>query len=918
MSKSLILISLIVTIFLGAGLGLYIMNLDHEEEVLGTVNAGPNEDNPKQRLAWRHERLRDPATGEIPPGMRSMEMKFARTLPNDAGSKNLNWLARGPHNIGGRTRALAYDVENPNRLIAGGVTGAIYISENNGEHWIRVTTPDHFPAVSCIVQDTRPGKTNIWYYGSGEARGGYIVSQFYYGDGLYKSTDHGYTWAALEATQGNEPHSFDSEWNFVNRLAIDASNTSEDIVYAAIYGGIRRSSDGGNSWTEVLGAGSPSSYYTELAITTTGVVYASLDSDGADKGLWRSVDGLTWINITPLDTFPPEYERVVVAVSPSNENDVYFLGKTPGYGKFSQAFFGYEDWNSLWKYSYISGDGTGAGGSWENLSEFIPGDSPAVFDNFYSQHSYNMMMTISPHDPELILIGATNLYRSTDGFTSSQNCTQIGGYWVGSTLPAGNWGSYENHHPDLHLAVFHPTDTNMVYSATDGGLYLTNAIYDSIVSWVNINKGYNTTQVYTVGFDRTSTDDVLVAGFQDNANYFVNSSDTTVDWVMPLNGDGSYMGIAPDKEFYILSINRGIVYKMNLNDDGGVLGFNRIDPASVNPDNYLFINPLIMDPNNQEIIYIGAGNQLYRNNQLSSIPYSNQHDSINTGWFGYSSVAGSTVKISCIDVSVDPAHTVWYGTSNRRIFKVENAHIGDPEHIAMPIIQFPSAYVSRIAIHPQHADTVIVVFSNYKVYSLFYTIDGGASWIKGAGNLEEHPGGTGAGPSLGTVAILPRHDGDLYLVGTTVGLFASHSLDSTNTVWTQIGTDVFGKIIVEDIKVRELDGLVVIGTYGQGVYSTHINSVADVFPSIGIQESMVEEIDFKIYPNPAREIINLELSHFALGTKLQIVDLTGQVVLQQELVNATTGININKLAPGTYICQIEIDNQRATKRFVKQ
>ncbi len=896
----------------------YFFSSPESKTPLGPVNAGPNEDSPKDRLAWRHERLRDPATGEIPAGMRAMEMKFARTLPNDAGQKSLTWTARGPHNIGGRTRAFAYDVTNPNRLVAGGVTGAIYISENNGAHWVRVTTADHFPAVSCLVQDPRPGKTDTWYYGTGEARGGYIVSQFYYGDGLYKSTDQGLSWEPLTATQGNEPHSFDSEWNFVNRLAVDASNLSEDEVYAATYGGIQRSVDGGQSWTEVLGASSPASYYTELAITTSGVVYATLDSDGADKGLWRSDDGINWTNITPLDTFPPEYERIVIAVNPSNENEVYFLGKTPGYGQFSQAFFGYEDWNSLWKYTYLSGDGSGTGGSWENLSENIPGSSPYVFDNFYTQYSYNMMMTVSPHDPNLILIGATNLYRSTDGFTSPDNVTQIGGYWVGSTLPAGSWGSYLNHHPDQHLAVFHPTDSGMVYSATDGGLYLTQQIYDSIVSWDNINRGYNTTQVYTVGFDRTTTDDVLIAGFQDNANYFVNTSDTAVDWVMPLNGDGSYMGIAPNKDYYILSINRGKIYKMDLDANGGVLAYNRIDPASVDPDDYLFINPLIMDPNDPDIIYVGGGSRLYRNNQLSSIPYTNEHDSIDTGWFAYSHEAGSTVQVSCIDVSVNPAHTVWYGTSNRRIFKVENAHTGDPEHIAMPIIQFPAAYVSRIAIHPHHSDTVIVVFSNYKVYSLFYTIDGGESWIKGAGNLEEHPLGTGAGPSLGCVAILPRDDGDLFLIGTTVGMYGTYSLDSMNTVWTQLGSDAFGKSIVEDIKVRETDGLVVVGTYGQGVYSTHIESVAQVFPQIGISETTAHTHELNLYPNPVSRELQFEAKWEASEYAVTILSMDGKTWLQESFAQANFRLNVESLPAGNYLCRVESKNIRVSKNFIKQ
>src|SRR5688572_30132623 len=67
---------------------------------------------------WDLMRLRDPATGKIPRGMRMKELAFARTFPireEYRSSKNGTlsttvWQQRGPANQGGRTRALAIDV----------------------------------------------------------------------------------------------------------------------------------------------------------------------------------------------------------------------------------------------------------------------------------------------------------------------------------------------------------------------------------------------------------------------------------------------------------------------------------------------------------------------------------------------------------------------------------------------------------------------------------------------------------------------------------------------------------------------------------------------------------------------------------------------------------------------------------------
>lgn len=865
---------------------LAIFMIDSKEPVkdLGPIAGGNgNIDDSKARYEWEHNRLMDPETGEIPKHIRKKEIDFSKKLPNDRQLKNVNWLARGPYNVGGRTRALLIDVTNENRILAGGVSGGMWLTEDGGQSWARVNDPMQFPSVSCIAQDTRTGKTDTWYYGTGEIRGsGWAPGAFYYGDGLMKSTDGGLTWSSIPSTSTNIPQAFDSDWNFVSRVEIDPSNDTLDIVYASTYGSIFRSEDGGATWDKKVGLTGSKSYYTELAVSSQGVVYATMSSDGGDKGIWRSPNGLDWTNITPWDTFPPVFERIVLEINPSNENEVFFLGETPGYGQYSECYFNTDDWNSLWKYTYVSGNGADTGGVWNNLSMNIPNWGPAVFDNFNSQNSYNLVIDISPTDPDVIVIGGTNLYVSTDGFTTSNNVNQIGGFMLHSTYP-DNWDSYLNHHSDQHANAFLPSNPNVMISANDGGIFKTYNLLDTVVSWVQLNNGYNTTQVYTVGFDPSTSDDVLVAGFQDNANYFVNTDDTAAQWTMPLQGDGSYMGITNGKDYYYLSINRGKVYKMQLDANGAVLGFNRIDPIGVPEDAYLFINPLVLDQNNNDIMYVAAGRKLFRNNALSTIPLSGNYDTISTGWSTYSDTLPSIgLQISAVTVSKVPANIVWYGTTSRRIYKVVDAHTGDPQHQMMPIVQFPAANVSSIAINPENADEVIIVFSNYNVYSLFYTLDGGDTWIKGAGNLEEFPTGGGSGPSLRSVSILPRPDGTLYFVGTSTGLFAAHELDSMNTQWTQVGTNYFGNVIIEMVQTRETDGLVAVGTHGKGVYTARIPQVSTLFPGVSV-EDIASDIDFNLFPNPVDDVLHLELDSHLSSANIEILDINGKAVLKPEL-----------------------------------
>ncbi|MFZ4478100.1 MAG: hypothetical protein ACOYPR_23100, partial [Saprospiraceae bacterium] len=92
---------------------------------------GENEENPALRKAWEQQMLADPATGLIPKGISFQEQWFAANLPRSAADRSVGpWVSRGPWNLGGRTRAIAIDVTNENRILAGGVSGGVWLSED--------------------------------------------------------------------------------------------------------------------------------------------------------------------------------------------------------------------------------------------------------------------------------------------------------------------------------------------------------------------------------------------------------------------------------------------------------------------------------------------------------------------------------------------------------------------------------------------------------------------------------------------------------------------------------------------------------------------------------------------------------------------------------------------------------------------
>ncbi|MEE3037182.1 MAG: T9SS type A sorting domain-containing protein [Bacteroidota bacterium] len=904
------------------------------------IYRAPSE-SPKERKIWDKKRLVD-ANGNIPRGMRKKELRFAKTLPNDLNNSNLEWTAEGPYNVGGRTRALAFDVLDENILLAGGVSGGIWRSSDLGQSWVKMTKPNQLHNVTCITQDTRTGKEHIWYYGTGELSGNSAsgANAYFDGNGIYKSSDGGLSWDSIPSTADNNAAGSFNVFDFAWNIALDATNNDEDELYLATYGGIYRSVDAGETWVRELGGISADAYYTNVEINSQGVVYATLSSDGDQEGFWRSEDGMDWVNITPKN-FSNIYGRTAMAINPSDENEVYFLtAETTNSGQFTNTFFGGETWTSLWKYNYLCGDGLDSCGLWVDLSSNIPANRATTFDNFNAQGGYDLMIKVKPDDPNVVFIGGTNLWRSTDGFTSDNNTTQIGGYYEGSDHGYGNWDIYSKHHPDQHELLFLPSDPNKILSANDGGVYFSENCLASPHLWKSLNNGYQTTQLYSVTQGKGTTN-LIIGGFQDNGNFISVSDDQTDAWVMPFNGDGCYNAVADNGEDFYLQIQRGVLFKMKLNEQGQVLAYNRMDPLGADTSTYDFINYLVMDPNDDNIIYLNNQNQLWRNNQAGDYPYNNSQTRTNIGWHVFSSL--TEIPISCMDVSTSPPNILYLGSTNNIIYRIDNAHEGDPaiEPLAILPIGFGNKNISAVEVDPTNADRVLVLLSNYSTYSFLFTDNGGESWKKVGGNLEESLSGGGDGPSMRTAEIAVLGSDTLYLVGGSTGLYATDKLKGLETEWRQIGTSTIGNVVVEHIQFRESDGRLVVGTHGTGVYSTIIESVYDVFPIWSyecIEGACEEKVDGSgsyeilaqcldscvipitenaIYPNPTNDFCIIEWKESEQFNTLVMSDIQGKAIRSWD-VNDINQLRIEttEYSSGIYLITLVSDKQKITQRLV--
>jgi len=76
---------------------------------------------------------------------------------------------------------------------------------------------------------------------------------------------------------------------------------------------------------------------------------------------------------------------------------------------------------------------------------------------------------------------------------------------------------------------------------------------------------------------------------------------------------------------------------------------------------------------------------------------------------------------------------------------------------------------------------------------------------------------------------------------------------------------------------------------------------------VGIDENKVDKV--KIYPNPAKDFVSIELPKNSSQVQLNIYNLTGQLVLQKQIIQPNQTIPIIELGNGMYIFVVESEDR---------
>ena len=430
------------------------------------------------------------------------------------------WETMGPKNHGGRTLEIAFNPQNTNTMYIGSASGGLWRSYSQGvgpAAWEYVSTGFPILGVSSIA--FAPGDSMTMFIGTGEV---YNVAGVGTG-AAYRSTRGSYGMGILKTEDGGVSWEKSLDWSYDQAQGIWDIKISEENpnkIVAATTDGVYRSTDGGGSWTQIHNVPMANSILIHPDDDNTMIVGCGNQSS-AGYGIYKTTNnGVSWTKI--ISALPQTFNgKVQLEMALSNSDIIY---ASIGNGLSSQD-------GATW---LCRSEDFGTNWTLQNNLDY------SIWQGWFAHD-----IAISPVDPDDIICVGIEVWRSTDGGLNLQDVS-TGNLGFDTPPLEGPDGSPNFVHSDCHDVIYHPTDPDKFWIASDGGIHHSDNNGDTYASR---NGGYQSVQFYN-GFSNSNQDSLFcIGGLQDNGTIHWEGG---VIWTRVFGGDGAWTAINP--------VNDTIVY----------------------------------------------------------------------------------------------------------------------------------------------------------------------------------------------------------------------------------------------------------------------------------------------------------------------------------------------------------------------
>lgn len=724
----------------------------------------------------------------------------------------------GSATMSGRIAALAAARRKDGALTlyVGAASGGVWKSTDGGTTFRPKFDKQPVQSIGAIALD--PSDPDRVWVGTGEAWTRNSVS---IGDGVYRSTDGGESWKHAGLPNAER----------IVGIAVDPRNGETALVCVtgklwsdSTDRGVYRTTDGGNTWAQVLRGGNASTGCGGMSVDAKNpdVMFASLwdfrrkgwtfrsGGEGPESpsgsGLYRSADGgKTWQEVTGGGLPAKPYGRIAVAVAPSNSNVVYAMVEN-----VKSALFRSDD----------------GGKTWDRRDD----SQMMVWRPFYFAH-----LVVDPGNADRVFKPNLQLIQSIDG---------------GKTFSNAGGGA----HGDFHDLWIDPSDSKQIIAGDDGGLWFSK---DGGERWWKANN-LPISQFYHVSADDNDPYRVY-GGLQDNSSWVGDSSYpggiTNSRWENMYGGDGFWMFADPtDPDYLYAEYQGGTISRVHRRTHET----RDIQPRAADGEKlrWNWNTPIHLSPNDKGTLYIGA-QYLYRTRNhgqtwdrispdLTTNDPKKQQQELSGGITVDNSAAEMHTTIYAISESPKDRNVIWVGTDDGNVQVTRDGGKSWKNVIAGAKVP-ANSWVSYIDAGRFDAGTAYVAFDRHTNGDmgpmLYKTTDYGTSW---------QPLVTPQQPKTvrGYAHVLredPVKRGLLY-AGTEFGLWIS--LDDGGH-WAQFKGGDFPAVAVRDLVVQPRDHDLVLATHGRGIWI-----VDDITPLRALTAEMMQQ-EATFLPNrPQQQRLN--------------------------------------------------------------
>jgi len=549
-----------------------------------------------------------------------------------------------------------------------------------------------------------------------------------------------------------------SQGRTISRLLINPSNAQ--ILIAFTSNGIYRTTNGGTTWTQTQTTNSFRD--GEFKPGDPNTVY------GAGTRFWKSTDGgVTWTNTATGLPANTAVDRFSIAVTAANAAYVYILAGSAA----NNGFYGV----------YRSTD-SGATFTSRSTTPNIMGWASAGNDTG-GQSWYDHGFDAAPGNADHVMVGGVNHWRSTNGGTS----WTLNAHWTGSGAPYV--------HADVHCIVYAPTpstNTTRYFSGNDGGI---NETTNSGGAWSDRSAQLCIAQPYRIGLS-ASNGALWLTGHQDNGTNLKNGA----SYSEVMGGDGM--------DCFIDRTNNNVMYgsqysgSLNRSTNGGA-NWTGINTGLTGTAPW--VTAWYQDPTTANTIYCGRTNLFRSTNQ-------------GTNWSAVASAVPGTGTI--VDFKIAPSNNqIIYVVKSNAVYKTINA--GGAWTTVTGTLPVGSAAITRVDVHPNDPNHVIVTFSGYSAGNkVFESTNGGTSWTSISTGLPNIP--------VNCVRFMPGTSTttDAVYVGCDVGVYYR---DNTFTAWQPYFTGL-PNVPIFDLEIYTGTGTLRAASYGRGVWEVDIYNPGTLAP----------------------------------------------------------------------------------------